>query len=710
MTEGTNSGDVPPGDPGDVAPVEPDGTPDFDVAALIAATRPSATDLALSPDGRRLVIAAATANPDGSRFVSALYDVPVSGQGRPRRLTHSEKGEASPAFAPDGSLLFTSARERPHADHAEARTGLWRLPPGGEAEPVACPPGGVEAYAVAEQAGVVTVLTGVHREAGDWRADAAIEKARDDGNVTATLLTDFPARHWDRWLAPRQRRLFAADADADPDGDAWHDLDPLAGPALDLTTFALTPDGRTTVAARARDDPDVTARPMDLLAYQRDGTTVRAHTLLAEDDTDHSAPQVSPDGRWVVCVRARRSTPAGPGDHTLALVDLAGGQWRDLLADFDRFPGEPVFTRDSAAVLFCADEHGRRPLFAVDLASATVRRLAADGAYHAPRPAPDGTVYALRATMREPHRVVALDAHTTGQSPASPGPNPGLSRRPNPLPTPGDDLTGPGRIERLVATADDGVEIPAWLILPPAAAHNAKRGAPLALLIHGGPVGSWNEWSWRWQPHVLAARGWAVVLPDPARSTGYGLDFVARGWGRWGAEPCTDVLACVEAAAARDDVDADRVAALGGSFGGYLANWLAGHTDRFAAIVSHASLWDLEAFHATTDHGPLWEREFGDPYADASRYREWSPRRAIGDITTPMLVIHGTKDYRVPESQGLALWTDLQRHGVESAYLAFPDEHHWVVTPAHSRVWYDTVIAWLDHYVLGRPWRRPPPV
>ncbi|PSO52916.1 MAG: S9 family peptidase, partial [Actinobacteria bacterium QS_5_72_10] len=322
-------------------------------------------------------------------------------------------------------------------------------------------------------------------------------------------------------------------------------------------------------------------------------------------------------------------------------------------------------------------------------------------------PAADGTVYALRATMREPPRVVALDAHTTGLSPAShrpnPGPshrpNPGLSRRPNPLPTPGDDLTGPGEVERLVATADDGAEIPAWLILPPAAAHDAKRGAPLALLIHGGPVSSWNEWSWRWQPHVLAARGWAVVLPDPARSTGYGLDFVARGWGRWGAEPCTDVLACVEAAAARDDVDADRVAALGGSFGGYLANWIAGHTDRFAAIVSHASLWDL-----------LWEREFGDPYADASRYREWSPRRAIGDITTPMLVIHGTKDYRVPESQGLALWTDLQRHGVESAYLAFPDEHHWVVTPAHSRVWYDTVIAWLDHHVLGRPWRRPPPV
>lgn len=674
------------------------GGPGLDVATLVTATRPSGTDLALAPDGQRLVTAAATANAAHTRFVSALYEVPLAGSARPHRLTRSEHGESSPAFAPDGSLLFISRRERPDVDgDTGPRTGLWRLPPGGEAEPVACPPGGVDGYAVAEGTGAVTVLTGVHPEAGDWHADATTERARGDGGVSALLLTDLPARHWDRWLAPRQRRLFAADAGADPDGHGWHDLDPTAGPALDMTTFALSPDGRTTVAARARADADVTARPIDLLAYDRDGATVRPRTLLADDGTDHSAPQVSPDGRSVVCVRARRSTPeGGPGDHTLALVDLAGGRWRDLLPGFDRFPGEPAFTRDGRAVLFCADEHGRRPLFAVDVASGAVRRLAVDGAYHAPRPAPDGTVYALRATMSEPHRVVALDAGA------------GPTNRPNPLATPGDDVAGPGAAQRLVATAADGAEIGSWLILPPEHARDRLRGAPLAVLIHGGPVGSWNEWSWRWQPHVLAARGWAVLLPDPARSSGYGLGFVARGWARWGAEPYTDVLAAVDAATARDDVDGDRAAALGGSFGGYLANWVAGHTDRFAAIVSHASLWDLEAFHGTTDHGPVWEREFGDPYVDASAYRTWSPRRFVGGITTPMLVIHGTRDYRVPESEGLALWTDLQRHGVESAYLHFPDEHHWVVTPGHARLWYDTVIAWLDHHVLGEPWRRPP--
>lgn len=667
----------------------------FDLDTFLAATRPLPTELALSPDGDRLVVAAATPNAAGTRFVSALYEVPLDGRGRPRQLTRSEHGESAPAFAPDGSLLFTSKRERPGVDdEVEAKPWLWRLPAGGEAEPAACPPGGIAGYALAESAGAVTVLTGVHPRAGDWRADAATEQARTERGVTALLLTDFPARHWDRWLAPRERRLFAADAGADPDGADWLDLEPAPGTALELSALAMTPDGRTVVATRHRADPDVTARPVDLIAYERDGITARPRALIADGDADHGDPQVAPDGRHVVCVRAERSTPEGPGDHTLVLVDLAGGEWRDLLPGFDRFPGEPVFTRDGREVLFCADEHGRRPLFAVDLATGAVRRLAADGAYHAPRPAPDGTVYALRATMTEPHRVVALDLGASDQSATV-------------LPTPGDDVVGPGRAERLVATAADGVEIGAWLILPPAGMADRERGAPLATFIHGGPVSSWNEWAWRWQPHVLAARGWAVLLPDPALSTGYGLGFIGRGWGRWGAEPYTDLLCAVDAAEARGDVDASRTAALGGSFGGYMANWVAGHTDRFDAIVTHASLWDLEAFHGTTDRGTVWEREFGDPYVDPARYRRWSPRRYVGDIATPMLVIHGTKDYRVPESEGLTLWTDLRRHGVQSAYLHFPDENHWVLTPAHARVWYETVIAWLDHHVLGEPWHRP---
>jgi dipeptidyl aminopeptidase/acylaminoacyl peptidase len=166
-------------------------------------------------------------------------------------------------------------------------------------------------------------------------------------------------------------------------------------------------------------------------------------------------------------------------------------------------------------------------------------------------------------------------------------------------------------------------------------------------------------------------------------------------------------MRAVDGVVKRPDIDETRTAAMGGSFGGYMANWIAGHSDRFDAIVTHASLWALEQFHGTTDHGVLWEREFGDPYTDPSRYVAHSPNRFVGNITTPMLVVHGEKDFRVPVGEGLRLWTDLRRHGVESRFLYFPDENHWVLKPNNSRVWYATVCAFLDHHVLGREWTQP---
>ncbi|MDP9405966.1 MAG: prolyl oligopeptidase family serine peptidase, partial [Actinomycetota bacterium] len=244
-----------------------------------------------------------------------------------------------------------------------------------------------------------------------------------------------------------------------------------------------------------------------------------------------------------------------------------------------------------------------------------------------------------------------------------------------------------------------------WLLLPPDA--TPDQPAPLAVLIHGGPVGSWTGWHWRWNPHIFAARGFAVLLPDPAISTGYGLDYIQRGWARWGSVVYGDVMAAVDAAVSRPDIDADRTAALGGSFGGYMANWIAGHTDRFDAIVTHASLWALEQFHGTTDVGVWWEREFGDPYLDPARYRENSPHTAVGDIRTPMLVIHGERDHRVPIGEALRLWTDLRRHGVPSQFLYFPDETHWISAPNNARVWYEAVCAFLDAHVLRRAWQRP---
>jgi dipeptidyl aminopeptidase/acylaminoacyl peptidase len=207
----------------------------------------------------------------------------------------------------------------------------------------------------------------------------------------------------------------------------------------------------------------------------------------------------------------------------------------------------------------------------------------------------------------------------------------------------------------------------------------------------------------------MAERGYAVLLPDPALSTGYGHANVQRAWGRGAADRVfADLMAITDAALARPDLDASRTAAMGGSYGGYMSNWVAGHTDRFKAIVTHASVWALDQFQATTDiNDSLWERQLGDPDDAPDAYQAESPRSGVRAIRTPMLVIHGLRDYRVPLGEALRLWTDLQRHGVESRFLYFPDENHWILKPGNALVWYQAVLAFLDHHVLGAEWRRP---
>jgi dipeptidyl aminopeptidase/acylaminoacyl peptidase len=255
------------------------------------------------------------------------------------------------------------------------------------------------------------------------------------------------------------------------------------------------------------------------------------------------------------------------------------------------------------------------------------------------------------------------------------------------------------------ASAADGVVIRGWLVLPDGACEQTP--APLLLWVHGGPVMSWNSWSWRWNPWLMAARGYAVLLPDPALSTGYGQAFIARGHGAWGDRPYTDLLAITDAVVARPEIDAGRTAMMGGSFGGYMANWMAGHTDRFAAIVSHAGLWMLDQMFGTTDGQPFWRRIFGDPVAEPGRYVGNSPHRHADAIATPVLIIHGDKDYRVPVGEALRMYWDLASRGKTAKFLYFPDENHWILKPGDVQVWYETVFAFLAEHVLGQQWQRP---
>jgi dipeptidyl aminopeptidase/acylaminoacyl peptidase len=686
----------------------------FDLDMFLALPRVSG--LTLSPDGSRLVTSVATVAPDGTKFQSALWQLDPAGAAAPRRLTRSTKGETGAAFLPDGSIVFTSARPDPDAkkdDDRDDRAALWLLPAeGGEARLLADPPAGVDGLAVARDRGDVVLGVGAYPGAASLEEDADKHKARKDAGVTAQLFESYPIRFWDHYIGPRDRRLYRIPRPPDgpeqfPDGRA--DLDLVldgTGQHLDHVGFDVTPDGATVVTGW-NSRHGVTDLATNLVAI--DVATGDRRTL-AEGDVSYDAVRCSPDGRSAVCVLETLGDPDHAAQVTLHLVDLDSGEGRDLTPDLDLWPSDPVWAPDSSAVYFVADEGGRAPAFRVDVASGRVLRLSADGAFSDLCPSPDGrTVYALRNTVGSPPRAVALEAT-------------GADQEPRPIPTPGSPVAGgggggggggaspefevPGRVEEVVANASDGTPVHSWLTLPSDA--SAANPAPLLVWIHGGPLGSWNSWHWRWNPWILVARGYAVLLPDPALSTGYGQSFVERGRGRWGDEPFTDLMAATDAAVARPDIDETRTAAMGGSFGGYMANWVAGHTDRFRCLVTHASLWALDQFHGTTDHAAWWEREFGDPYKDRTRYEAHSPHRSIDSVTTPMLVIHGELDHRVPVGEALRLWVDLLRHDVEAKFLYFPDENHWIAKPQHARVWYETVLAWLDHHLLGKEWQRPP--
>ncbi|HEY2191157.1 MAG TPA: prolyl oligopeptidase family serine peptidase [Actinomycetospora sp.] len=680
----------------------------FDDLDAFVATRRQA-GLALSPDGARLVTTVSELAPDATKSVTSLWEVDPTGEAPARRLTRSAAGESSAAFAPDGDLLFTSRRPDPTVEAGEDEpAALWVLPHhGGEARRILDPGDGIASFAVARDAGHVVVTTTVPvgpapeppaeaEDAGEVPdAAAALRAARKKAGVSARLHDRFPVRFWDHDLGPGRPQIrvhdqLAADRLTDPVAV----VDP-AEPTQRVRESAIAPDGSVLAVAvdiRDRADPAAVRVRLELRPTGGGETEVVAD----EAGADHEMPAITPDGRWLLWIREEHAAPGRAPAQSLMARELAGGEARTVVETGRWAIRSVVGAADPDVVLVVADERGHAPVFRVSIADGSVTRLTASGAYGDVVASPEGgALYAIRATMDAPPTPVRLDPHAADQEPA-------VLRGATEI----DDL--PGSLTEVHATAADGTALRAWLALPAGASEQAP--APLLLWVHGGPYMSWNAWSWRWCPWLMVARGYAVLLPDPRLSTGYGREFTDPATGAWGGLPYTDLMTVTDAALERPDLDGSRTATMGGSFGGYMANWIAGHTDRFDAIVTHASIWHLDGFVGTTDGSFHWVRQWGDPITDRDRYDEHSPHRSAARISTPMLVIHGDKDYRVPIGEGLRLWYDLQRHGRVgdvSQFLYFPDENHWVLKPGDAKLWYSTVFAFLAHHVLGEKWERP---
>jgi dipeptidyl aminopeptidase/acylaminoacyl peptidase len=650
-------------------------TPFDDLDAYLAL--PRASGLAVSPDGSRVVTSIAELNEKRTEFVTAIWELDPDGRKPARRLTRGAKGESSPVFTADGDLMFLAARPTEGDDTPPA--SLWRLPAaGGEAVEALALPGGIDAVRTARAAEVTAVAATLLRSAAGIDDDKRLRALRKDNKVSAVLHSGYPVRYWDHDLGPDQPHLL--------DVDGARDLTPDPGDALREAVFDVSSDGTFIVTSWHDPAPGASIRGVlvriDVATGQR--------TVIADDpQADLGLPAISPDGTAVAFTRETHSTPDKAPRITLCHMRF-GEPFVELSGEWDRWPTSVTWAVDGSALIVTADENGRGPVFEVDPCTGAVTRLTDDHyTYTDVRTAPGGVVYAMRSSYARPSHPVRIDNDgTVTELPCVAAP----------------EL--PGTLTEVIATADDGQTVRSWLALP-----HGDQPAPLVLWVHGGPLASWNAWHWRWNPWLLVAKGYAVLLPDPALSTGYGQDFIQRGWGAWGFAPYTDLMAATDAACAHPRVDETRTAAMGGSFGGYMANWIAGHTDRFDAIVTHASLWALDQFGPTTDGAYWWAREMTPEMAEQN-----SPHRFVGQIRTPMLVIHGDKDYRVPIGEALRLWFELlTESGLPAAedgtsphrFLYYPSENHWVLSPQHAKIWYQVVTAFLARHVLGEDVELP---
>lgn len=708
------------------------------------------SDPQITPDLRLLFFAQARARLDTNRWQSAIYVQPLGAglapSGPAVQFTFPERGprgegqDLAPRLSPDGQrLAFLSTR-----DGGAPQLYVLSLT-GGEARKLTSLSAGVSGAPkwTPDGRGLV-IATRLFADCPAYPAAAAEDcdrkraEAQDKNPVHARLIDRLFYRHWDNWYDGRRSHLLRV---ALPDAGAPPSPPPAAGttpaqaapaqattaqaaptqaapaplpaPLIDLTPgdwdtppiaragdepLALSPDGKELAYVQNRDKDIAASTNHDIwvVPLGKDGApTGQPRNLTSKNLATDAAPRYSPDGRFLAHLAQRRAGFEGD-KFEVWLYDRVTGQQRSLTERFEHSAGELEWSPDSQRLYFTTSVKGRGGIYSVDISGKAppVELNVGDTHSLSVVRTPDGpTLYFLRGSLTHPAEVHRLDLDA-GHKPAAAAAV--LTRQ-------SDAALGEvklGQSSQLFAKSADGLNLHSHLVTPPDFTPSKKY--PAVVLIHGGPQGAWEDlWQWRWNAQLFAGAGYVVLLPNPRGSEGFGQKFVDEVSGDWGGKPYDDVMRAVDTLMAQPYIDSKRVAAMGASFGGYMVNWIAGHNDRFACLVSHAGVYDLRSMYGETEEVWFTRWEYrGDPWT-TDQYDKFSPSRFAQNFKTPTLVIAGERDYRVPFGQSMQFFTALQQRKVPSRLLLFPDENHWVQRPAHARLWYGVVLDWLSRYLGG---------
>jgi dipeptidyl aminopeptidase/acylaminoacyl peptidase len=640
-------------------------------------------DPKISPDGKWVAYAISTPDMNANRNASDLWIVSTSG-GAPMQLTHSGH-DSSPEWSPDAKqLAFLSSREGTSQVYILSMDG-------GEAHAVTHLSTGADLVKWSPDGKTIAFTSSVYPDCKDDACNKARDTEKEKNKVKAHVYEQLLYRHWTHWFEGKRSHLFATAADGsgeprDLNAGANYDVPPdeRGGPS----DINFSPDSKEICFTAVTDKMEAISTNADLFLAPVAGGEPKRITTNPGFDGD---PVYSPDGRFIAY--HAQLTPGYESDRwRVMLYDRHSGKTENLSDGFDRSANELAWSADSKTIYFTAENETLRPIYAMAARTgAEPKKIVAEGFNTGLTLSGDGKTLAFeRTSLTMPAELFAANSDGSSARQLTHHNDAILAKV---------EMNSP---ETFWFESKDGTRVQAMLIRPPNS--EAAKKYPLLVVLHGGPQTMWsNAWGYRWNAQVFSAAGYVTLMINRRGSTGYGQKFTDEIANDWGGKAYDDVMKGIDVALAKYKfIDGTRIAAAGGSYGGYLADWIATHTGRFKAIISHAGIFDKVSMYATEE---LWFEEHdmqGTPWSNPESYRKWAPENyaaELGKFKTPTLVVCGERDYRVPYTQSLEFFNALQRQGVPSKLVVFPDEGHWVLKPQNAQFWYNTFLDWLAQWM-----------